>query len=173
MHHLSLITLIVLHETFPRKRWNLSRFLTSQKRPLPVSHPSSRKLRKVGNLFANYYFYSETLFSNLCFRADGHRISIYKIFYLCCRMEVLLSEEILDLQTKARHYLIPPPLYHLKTITVICFEGIFINYWKWKRTHLGPGRFYCEEHSLLIQGEMGSRFPLKSFMWLMICKKTL
>ena len=58
------------------------------------------------------------------------------IFYLCCRIEVLLSEEILDLQTKARHYLIPPPLYHLKTITVICFEGIFINYWKWKRTHL-------------------------------------
>ena len=136
MHHLSLITLIVLHETFPRKRWNLSRFLTSQKRPLPVSHPSSRKLRKVGNFFANYYFYSETLFSNLCFRADGHRMSIYKIFYLCCRIEVLLSEEILDLQTKARHYLIPPPLYHLKTITVICFEGIFINYWKWKRTHL-------------------------------------
>lgn len=36
-------------------------------------------------------------------------MSIYKIFYLCCRIEVLLSEEILDLQTKARHYLIPPP----------------------------------------------------------------
>ena len=141
MHHLSLIILIVLHETFPRKRWNLSRFLTSQKRPLPVSHPSSRKLRKVGNLFANYYFYSETLFSNLCFRADGHRMSIYKIFYLCCRIGVLLSEEILDLQTKARHYLIPPPLYHLKTITVICFEGIFYQLLEMETNTFGRADF--------------------------------
>ena len=74
---------------------------------------------------------------------------------------------------KARHYLIPPLQYHLKTITVICFEGIFYQLLEmetrpstWTRLTFPFASDFIVRSTLFDPSK--DMFPEKSFMWLMI-----
>lgn len=148
-----LITLIVPTKTFARKRWKLSRFLMSQKLILLVL--LFLKVRWTfcrGKLWflvnSTFRLIELEILSGDDGRADLYFDSKRKNIPLSAINKTYYQGNI-RFTNKARHYLIPPLQYHLKTITVICFKGIFfINYWKWK-----PGRkltltfpclgFYC------------------------------